>query len=349
MTRPFLLDPLNVTSPARTPWGGTRIARVLKAGLVPPDQVIGESWELSCGAELPSRLEEDARTLAEVLSAAPGMLGREAERGATALLVKLLDAREALSVQIHPRDDDPALGPDESGKPESWYVEHAEPGAGIWIGLAEHATRESVARAIASGDDLSRQLAFVEVAAGDFFLVESGTPHAIGPGVTVVEPQRVLPGRRGVTYRYWDWNRRYDVHGLPSPDGAARALHVERALAVTDWERPRGAAFLRSVRLRSGQPGDFGFAPYAEMLAGARGAGSVGRALGSDSLEVWRLSGSGAAALEAHDSLRSITVLDGEIDLGGVAIPRGRTAVIPAGERIAYRADRVHAILAAAR
>jgi mannose-6-phosphate isomerase len=344
--RPLLLAPDNVTSPSRTPWGGERIARVIKRGLIPGAGArrIGESWELSAGPELPSRIDGDARTLAEVIAAAPdAMLGREAAPFGTALLVKLLDAGEPLSVQIHPSDDYAALAVDEAGKPEAWYVEHAAPGAGIWIGLSERATRETVSRAIASGSDLSLELAFVAVEAGDVFVVEAGTPHAIGKGVTVVEPQRIAPGKKGVTYRYWDWNRRYDAEGRLSPDGAPRALHVEHALAVTRWEAPRGAAFVDRARHRSGAPALD--APLRiDPLAG------IDAPLASPSLEVARIAGTGAGVLPRHDALRSITVLEGSIRVGPIDIERGRTAAIPAScGSLPIVARAAHAILASAR
>ncbi|UJR81600.1 type I phosphomannose isomerase catalytic subunit [Sandaracinus amylolyticus] len=340
---PLLLAEGNVTSPARTPWGGHRIARVLKHGRIDEHVRIGESWELSAGPELPSRLDTDARTLADVLGAAPALLGREASRGGTALLVKVLDAAEPLSVQIHPSDDYARLAEGESGKPESWYVEHAEEGAGIFLGLAPHATRDAVARAIAEGEDLSALLSFVPVSEGDFVLVQAGTPHAIGAGVTLVEPQRVLPGRRGVTYRYWDWNRRYDADGRVDPKGAPRALHVDDALAVTDWSAPRGDAFLARARRRAGAP-ELAGAPRLEALAGARDA-----ALTSDALEVWRVSGTGALVLPPHDALRSITVLAGRVEIGDLEIVQGRTAALPATrDAQPITLDRACAILASA-
>lgn len=344
MIRPILLAADAFTAPSRTPWGGTRIARVIKAGLVDPELVIGESWEFSFGPEFPSRIEGEERTLADRIREAPeALLGREAGRGGTALLVKLVDAREALSVQVHPRDDDPALAPNESGKPESWYIEHAEAGAGIWLGLAEGASAASVRGAIERGEDVSRQLAFVPVEAGDFFVVEEGTPHAIGPGVTLVEPQRVLPGRRGITYRYWDWNRRYDAEGRPDPGGAPRALHLERALAVTDWDRPRGGAYLDAVRVRAGPPRLEG--PLCvEALASERGP------VRSSCLEVARVAGRGRGSLPPLDALRALTVLAGELRVAGVAIPHGRTAALPpAAEPVPLEGERVHALVASVR
>jgi mannose-6-phosphate isomerase len=302
---------------------------VLKAKYIEGDPAIGESWEFSAGPELPSFLERpvhgEVRTLdALVESAKALMLGREAARGGTGLLVKLLDAAEPLSVQIHPPDDYEGLACRESGKPESWYIEHAEPGAGLYFGLAKGVTQRSMAKAIANGDDVSALLAFVTVEEGDFFVVDAGTPHAVGAGVTLVEPQRVLPGKHGVTYRYWDWNRRYDAAGRPSRDGVPRVLHTEHALAVTDWSRPRGAAFLEKARYRAGRA-EVSRAPRIERLSGPENA-----ALFSNALEVLRLSGHGRCVLPRADALRSITVLTGAIELGGLRIECGRTAAIPA-------------------
>ena len=75
--------------------------------------------------------------------------------------------------------------------------------------------------------------------------------HAVGRGVTLVEPQYVAPGRRGVTLRYWDWNRRYDAHGKQDANGQARELHVERALEVTDWARTSDPAYLAARRFEN--------------------------------------------------------------------------------------------------
>ncbi|MCA9530843.1 MAG: class I mannose-6-phosphate isomerase, partial [Myxococcales bacterium] len=260
-TLPLLLAPAPCTDPERTPWGGRRIVERYGRTVprdVPDDAPVGESWELSVTPDFPSRLD-DGRLLSEVLASDPAqLLGAEAARGGTALLVKLLDAAQALSVQIHPRDDYSGLGDAESGKPESWYVLDRAPGAGLYLGLRRGVDEGSLRAAITAGADASALLSFVPVEPGDFFVIDAGTAHAIGPGVTLVEPQRVVPGRRGVTYRYWDWNRRYDAAGRPvdadAPDGRARTLHLEHALAVTDWDAPREAALLASARCAAGAP-----------------------------------------------------------------------------------------------
>lgn len=341
----WLLAPDNFTPASRTPWGGTSIVTRYKRDLaLPPSTRVGESWELSGGPEFPSRLVEGA-TLAEAVTRdADFSLGEEAPRGNTSLLVKLLDAADNLSVQIHPTDDYAGLDAGECGKPESWYVLDAEPGAGLYLGLSDDASPARMRAVLAAGGDASKLLAFVPVTAGDFFVVEAGTAHAIGRGVTLIEPQVVRPGRRGVTYRYWDWNRRYDARGDASETGEPRALHVEHALAVTAWDRVRGDGFLREIRARSG--GALLDAP----LALTRLCGPSSAALRSDELEVTKLAGRGEVTLPARGRMRALTVAEGAVEVvrgdASVTVTRGRTAALAARADVTLRSHAgVHALL----
>jgi mannose-6-phosphate isomerase len=339
--RPLLLRADNFTPPQRTPWGGTRLLRTIKANAPISAEksalsCVGESWELSVEPDFPSVVESSAgdtttRTLASVMAEDPyAFVGREALRGhrGTALLVKLLDTADALSVQIHPADDYEGLAPDEAGKPESWYVVAREPGAGLYLGLAEGVTKASLGEALDAGADVTPMLGFVPVEPGDFFLIEAGTPHAIGPGLVLVEPQHVAPGKRGVTYRYWDWNRRYDARGLPDPQGAPRALHVADALAVTRWDAPRGETFAASVRVRAGAPDVHGPA-RVDRLSGRAGA------LPSAWLDVARVAGTGTIDWPSAGALVGLTVLAGTV---AVVEARGRRTEIRAGRTAALPA-----------
>lgn len=340
---PVLLTADNLTPPQRTPWGGTTIRRLKEAwvGEGPP---VGESWELSVEPSFPSRCEPRGEPLSERLAEAPqAWLGAEHALGGTALLVKLLDAAEALSVQIHPSDEHPGLAPGEAGKPESWYVVASAPGSGLYLGLAEGVDAAGIARALDEEADLSALLHFVEVEPGDFFVIEAGTPHCIGPGVTLVEPQRVAPGRRGVTYRYWDWGRRYDAGGRLDPKGAPRTLHREEALSVTRWDLPKGDALLARVRVQAGRPERDG-APQLLELAGP----SPSSRIVWNSLHVARMSGTGSLALPRWGSLRGLSVLEGSVRLGDLEVPAGRTAAIPASWDGPTVLDQAHAILSAA-
>jgi mannose-6-phosphate isomerase len=334
--RPSLLQVDNFTPTSRTPWGGRRIAGDLKRELLAggPDRRVGESWEFSVEPDFPSRLDASAATLdAWIASNRADALGREGDdgRASTALLVKLLDAA----------DDDPLLRAGESGKPECWYVVAAEPAAGVYLGLAQGVTRDAMQAALLAGGDVSSLLGFVPVRVGDFLLIEAGTAHAIGRGLTLVEPQRVLPGCRGLTYRYWDWNRRYDASGRADPAGQARPLHVDEALAVTRWDAPRADALLARCRLRAGAPDVAGGPSWVDLCG--RDAG-----LRSEHLRVARLHGTGELDLPDWDSLRALTVVDGEVSVDGVAVRRGQTAALPA--RPAVRAASLrgaHAIVSA--
>jgi mannose-6-phosphate isomerase len=328
--RPHLLTPDNFTPPARTPWGGKRIVARYKAGLGLADQVVGEAWELSFGPELPSRTSEGTWLRDLVAADRERYLGREAEHGASALLVKWLDADDDLSVQIHPDVYDPELAADETGKPECWYIVEHTPGAGIYLGLADGVDAAQMRRALEASEDVSKLLRFQPVAPGDFYLLPPGLPHAVGKGVTLVEPQYVAPGKKGVTLRYWDWNRRYDAQGRRDPQGKARELHVERALHVTEWQTSSDAGWLERQRTATGVP-DLPGAADCTVLCGPEAAARVR----SPFLRAARLAGTGSVKLPDWGSLRALTVIDGSVRLTGafgeLSVPRGFTAAVAAG------------------
>lgn len=319
---PELLRWDNWTPPTRTPWGGRAIPDRLKAGLPVDDAlldgVVGESWELSVDPTFPSRLARDGRTLAEVIAADPKhWLGRHAALGSTPILVKLLDAREDLSVQVHPDDDDPWLAPHESGKPECWVVLDREPGAGLYLGLADGVTRERLEARIANGEDIHDALNFVPVEPGDAFVIEAGTVHAVGGGVTLLEPQLVHPGRTGLTYRFWDWGRRYDARGRRDPAGTLRPLHIERSFASTRWDAPRGKHFVDSCRAVPALIAELGGVRHEHLVT-------------LRALEVSRLSGRGVTALPPPGTLAALVVTRGHLAMGGLEARMGQTLVIPA-------------------
>ena len=325
--RPLLLRPDNFTPPARTPWGGRRIVDTLKAAeRIQAVGPVGEAWELSVEPDFPSRLEEGP-TLDELLRAEPALLGQEAALGSTALLVKLVDAAQHLSLQIHPSDVDPDLGPEESGKPEAWYVIEAEPHAGLYLGFQDGVSADDVRRAIDEEGRVDELMWFVAVEPGDLFVIEPGTPHAIGAGVMLLEPQRVAPGKRGITYRYWDWNRRYDASGRLARKGAPRTLHASRALEVTSWDAPRADALIARIRYPAG-------APRLDGGASLETLGSPTGPLRSETFHLRRLAGTGRLEIPAEDRLRALTVLSGTIALTHeqttLAVPRGRTVALPA-------------------
>jgi mannose-6-phosphate isomerase len=215
-------------------WGGSKIARSLRRDL-PADRPIGEVWvvwgELMVenGAFRGHRLDELVRRL-------PGpILGNRVasrQHPSFPLLVKILDARETLSVQVHPDDAYASMHEGEPfGKAEMWYILDAEPQAQLIHGVNRPLSRSDALQAIEAGT-LQQDLDHVEVEAGDVILNEPGAIHAIGGGILLYELQQ----SSDLTYRLYDWDRR----------DPSRPLHVERSLDVANLE-PFAAHKIRPV------------------------------------------------------------------------------------------------------
>jgi len=324
LRRPVLLSPDNFTPLARTPWGGQVIASTYKQSVVKAadDTVIGESWEFSCDPAFPSRILATGETLLEAVQKWPEAIlsPRLAASGATCeILLKLLDAAEPLSLQVHPADHDSHLKAGECGKPESWLVLRAAPGAGIYLGFARSMTREALRAALLDGASARDLLHFVAVKPGDYFEIEPGVPHAIGGGVTLLEPQRILTGQAGKTYRLWDWGRRYDAQGrLDMTNGQARPLHVDESLPLVDPERQVGEAFVATLRR---QPTEHRFSggvsvrefpanPYYKTVLCSLPAGAQ-------------------LTLVIEDGYGALLTLSGAVVVNGETILQGQPALLP--------------------
>lgn len=252
---PLLLNPNNFTPLSRTPWAGSHISDQYKKDILSPvtGQRVGESWEFSCDPSMPSSLREIEISLPELIDQMPGeILSPEFAAGVGCeILVKLLNADHPLSFQVHPEDEDPDLKATECGKPESWLVLDAKPGAGIYLGFRKGLTKDVLQQKLLAGSPLTEDLFFVPVRANDYFDIAPGVPHAIGPGVTLLEPQRIQKGKSGKTYRLWDWNRRYFPNGTISDDpelGSPRELHIEACLRLIRPEIHCGSDFVNTLR-----------------------------------------------------------------------------------------------------
>jgi len=202
-------------------WGGQKLRDYFGKD-IPTGQKIGESWEL---ADLP----EDKSVIAngplagmnihQVLVKYPkDITGNASFNGNFPLLIKILDAENVLSVQVHPDEETCRRTGKGDPKTECWYIIKAAAGAVIYKGVKETVTKERFAAAIKEGD-VEELLNKVEVQAGQCHFLPSGTAHAIGAGLLIAEIQ--LPS--DTTYRVFDWNR-VDEHGK------ARQLHIEDAL-----------------------------------------------------------------------------------------------------------------------
>lgn len=226
-------------------WGGTRLKREFgKSGL--PQDPLAETWECSTHPDGPSWVAsgpESGLTLGEWLAAHPDYLGSSPSvSGGIPVLVKLIDARENLSVQVHPDDAYAAREENgQAGKTEMWYVVDAELGAKLVFGLNRETSREELRASIGRGT-LEQYLNYVPVRRDDIFFIPSGTIHAIGRGVLIAEIQQ----NSNLTYRLYDYGRL-------GKDGRPRQLHVEKALAVADLSGSQDVRQqLRLLRYRPG-------------------------------------------------------------------------------------------------
>jgi mannose-6-phosphate isomerase len=202
-------------------WGGQKLREVFGKDL-PPGEKIGESWEL---ADLPedksiiANGELKGQTLISAIGQYPvEITGEPYFEGPFPLLIKFLDARDVLSVQVHPDEKTVERLGEGQPKTECWYIIFAEPDAVIYKGLKKGVTKSQFAEAIQNGN-VADLLAKVPVEAGQCHFLPAGTAHAIGPGLVIAEIQ--LPS--DTTYRVFDWNR-VDQTGRP------RELHIEQAL-----------------------------------------------------------------------------------------------------------------------
>jgi mannose-6-phosphate isomerase len=231
MLYPYRFQPIL----AERVWGGQTLARYGKT--IPAGKIIGESWEISDRDDAQSVVVNGAlrgKTLRQLIETLgyETIVGRVTSRGAASgdaayrfpRLVKLLDARERLSLQVHPPAD---VAPSLGGEPktEMWYVLDAAPDAHLIAGLKRGATRGQFEAAIRQQPSPLAELVHrVPVCSGDVLFVPSGRLHAIDAGLVIAEIQQ----NSDTTYRVYDWDR----VGL---DGKPRALHVKESLASIDF------------------------------------------------------------------------------------------------------------------
>lgn len=206
-------------------WGGSRLNDDFNLGL--SAEPLAEAWVCSTHPDGVSFV--DAVPLSEILKEHPNWLGThplQTMRGKAELpiLIKLIDAKRDLSVQVHPDDEYALRVEGELGKTEMWYVLDAKPGTQLVYGFNREMTPEQVKNAIRT-DSIEKFLNHVPVQKDDLFYIKAGTVHAIGAGALIVEIQE----SSNLTYRLYDYGR-LDKNGLPRP------LHINRALEVANLD-----------------------------------------------------------------------------------------------------------------
>jgi len=211
-------------------WGGNLLGNRL-GKLLPDDQPYGESWDVSDHATHATTVQvgplagTSLRTL--MTQRKRELLGAAADQHSIfPWLVKHLDARDWLSVQVHPNDElVKRWWPGEGGKTEAWFILDAQPGSRIYAGLRAGINEQAMRNALATGT-IAECLHSFTPKPGDCVFLPAGTVHAVGGGVLMAEVQQTSDA----TFRLFDWNRR-------GAQGQLRTLHIEEALACINWRQ----------------------------------------------------------------------------------------------------------------
>jgi mannose-6-phosphate isomerase len=289
------------------PWGGRRLANLLSTPL-PGTGPIGEAWLLSDREDHPTLVAEGplaGQTIAQLLERWPKpMLGSLAGRYRKfPLLLKFLDARDTLSVQVHPEDRQTAyLPPGESGKTEAWVVLEAGPDSRVYAGLKPGTSAGGLRWAIANRmvPDL---LASFKPKAGDGIFIPAGTVHSLGD-LVVFEVQE----NSDVTFRLYDWDH------VDPKTGRGRPLQIEQAMACIDFEQ--------------GPPG-----PVTPVVEAAQGLLRE-RIFFCEHFGLWRIHGAAPFTVGAAATPRVVVCVagNGQLDHDGVsyAVGKGDVLLLPA-------------------
>jgi len=223
-------------------WGGDILKK--KYHKTADFEKLAESWELTVRPDGMSIIDNGTYTGLTLEAYAAynplSILGSNGTKGDRfPLLIKFIDAREPLSVQVHPDDTYSLANEGELGKMEMWYIVEATESATLVYGLAEGCTKEMLEKAITGGtmDDV---LHTIPVKAGECYFIPAGQIHAIGAGCLIAEIQQ----NSNITYRVYDYNRR-------QADGSLRELHIEKALDVI---RIRTEEEIRALRFQHKEP-----------------------------------------------------------------------------------------------
>ena len=219
-------------------WGGEKLKKYGKTA----DTNIAETWELSFHKD-GLCLCEDGTPLRDAVTAAD--LGENVKDFPFfPMLIKLIDAKDNLSVQVHPSDEYALKYENSYGKTEMWYIVDAAEGAGIYCGFKRDTSKEEFLRYLDEGK-VEELLNFIPVKKGESYFIASGTVHAIGAGCLICEIQQ----NSNLTYRVYDYNRR-------GADGKLRELHVDKAVKVINFGKYSPAVFGGGNENKNGEPDD---------------------------------------------------------------------------------------------
>ncbi len=284
-------------------WGGTRLRD--EYGKQCDLERVAESWELSCHKDGESRVcsgEDNGLTLSEYIKKhGKTVLGTDCEGFEEfPVLIKLIDAKNNLSVQVHPDNEYAQCVEGEYGKTEMWYVVDCDEGASLIYGFDHEISKEEFAGRI-EDNTLLEVTNSVPVKKGDVFFIEAGTLHAIGKGILIAEIQQ----NSNTTYRVYDYGR-------VGADGKPRQLHVEKAKDVTTLAPAKS---------------------YPETPLEQMDGYTIKLLASCDYFTTYRVDVSSKAVLNADDkSFNSLLILEGEATIGDIKAVKGESVFIPAGD-----------------
>ena len=291
-------------------WGGTRLKD--EFGFETEKEKAAEAWVLSChkdGNSIVRNGEFSGQTLQEVINLwGKDALGKKSDSFTYfPILIKLIDAKDRLSVQVHPDDEYALKNEGEYGKTEMWYVVDCDEGAQLIYGFNQNISQGEFLERI-SNNNLSPVLNYVPVKKGDVFFIEAGTLHAIGKGILIAEVQQ----NSNTTYRVSDYGRL-------GADGKPRKLHIKQALEVTKTKKPD---------IPYGNVGDVTLYPFGTVRELAKCEYFTTELINLD----------GNVGIYDNDSFISLLVLDGEVAIsypgGMMRLKKGDSVFIPAGLKI---------------
>jgi len=288
-------------------WGGSRLKT--EFGFQTEKEIAAEAWVLSChkdGSCIVSNGEFAGKTLPEVLELwGDNALGEKATKFPYfPLLIKLIDAKQKLSIQVHPDDEYALANEGEFGKTEMWYVVDCDEGAELIYGFSENISKEEFERRI-KDNTLTEVCNSVPVHKGDVFFISAGTLHAIGEGILIAEVQQ----NSNTTYRVSDYGRL-------GADGKPRPLHIEKAVDVTNCVKPT--------------------MPYGQVGEITKDGENTMRKLASCNLFTAQLlTLEDKTVMGMKDSFSSLVVLNGEAELEwekeSIKLKKGDSVFVPAG------------------
>lgn len=284
-------------------WGGTKLRD--EYGFASSLDKLAEGWMLSCHKDGENTIENGelkGKTLTEVVKENPEFLGENGKKFEYfPILIKLIDAKNDLSVQVHPDNEYAMRVEKEYGKTECWYILDCDEGAELIYGFNREISQEEFRKGIENNTFLET-VNKVKVKKGDLFFIEAGTLHAIGKGILLAEIQQ----NSNTTYRVYDYGRL-------GADGKPRELHVDKAIDVTNCVPP--------TRPVTPEGEEKHFDGYTEQLLTK-----------CDLFNVEKVTVNGEFIGNAdRASFVSVLVTDGNGEIDGIEIKKGDSLFIPAG------------------